>query len=103
MPRVIITAEVENGAEWERLFRTRGDLFRRQSVSKPIAFAVSDLLVATQSTSVTSPESKGFDAVTSGSVVEIATLKFTSVFVSTLIEATSNVGPATTEACVMHS
>ena len=28
MPRVIITAQVEDGAKWEEGFRTRGDLLR---------------------------------------------------------------------------
>jgi hypothetical protein len=41
MPRVIITAEVEDTAKWEEGFRTHGDLFRRQTVSK-VEFNVTD-------------------------------------------------------------
>jgi hypothetical protein len=40
MPKVIAIAEVEDGAKWEAGFRTHGDLFRSQSISKPISFAV---------------------------------------------------------------
>jgi len=39
MPRVVITAQVEDGVKWERGFRTHGDLFRSQTVTKPIDFA----------------------------------------------------------------
>ena len=33
MPRVLITAEVENLEKWEKGFRTHGDLFREMGVS----------------------------------------------------------------------
>ena len=36
MPRVIITAQVEDLAKWEEGFRTHGDLFRRQTITRPI-------------------------------------------------------------------
>jgi hypothetical protein len=43
MPRVIITADVEDAAKWEDGFRTHGELFRSQTVNKPINFATTDL------------------------------------------------------------
>lgn len=39
MPKVVVTAQVEDPVKWERGFRTHGDLFRSQSVTKPISFA----------------------------------------------------------------
>jgi hypothetical protein len=33
MPRVVVTAEVENLEKWEKGFRTHGDLFRQMGVS----------------------------------------------------------------------
>ena len=33
MPRVVVTAEVENLEKWEKSFRTHGDLFRQMGVS----------------------------------------------------------------------
>jgi len=41
MPRVIITAQVEDSAKWEEGFRTHGDLFRSQTVSR-VDFATTD-------------------------------------------------------------
>jgi hypothetical protein len=40
MPKVIVTAEVEDATEWEESFFTHGELFRSQTVSSPIEFAV---------------------------------------------------------------
>ena len=40
MPKVVITAEVEDPAKWEAGFRTHGDLFRSQTVTKPIDIAI---------------------------------------------------------------
>src|SRR4026208_527890 len=34
MPRVVVTAEVENLEKWEKSFRTHGDLFRQMGVSR---------------------------------------------------------------------
>ena len=34
MPRIIVTAEVEDGVAWEKGFRTHGDLFRAQTCSQ---------------------------------------------------------------------
>ncbi|MBS0341312.1 MAG: hypothetical protein JSS56_12360 [Proteobacteria bacterium] len=39
MAKVVITAQVENLEAWEKGFRTHGDLFRSQTVTKPISFA----------------------------------------------------------------
>ena len=36
MPKVVVTAQVEDLIRWEKGFRTRGDLFRSQTVTKPI-------------------------------------------------------------------
>ena len=41
MPKVIITAQVEDAAKWEEGFRTHGELFRSQTVNSPIHFYVS--------------------------------------------------------------
>jgi len=34
MPRVLVTAEVENLEKWEKSFRSHGDLFRQMGVSR---------------------------------------------------------------------
>ena len=39
MPKVVITAQVEDPVKWEKGFRTHGSLFKSQSVTKPINFA----------------------------------------------------------------
>lgn len=39
MPQVVVTAQVEDLKQWERGFRTHGDLFRSQTVTKPIGIA----------------------------------------------------------------
>lgn len=38
MPKVIVKVEVEDVAKWEEGFRTHGELFREQTVNKPIHF-----------------------------------------------------------------
>jgi hypothetical protein len=38
--RVVVIAEVEDPKKWEEGFRTHGDLFRSQSVKKPVDFAI---------------------------------------------------------------
>ena len=43
MPRVIVTADVEDAAKMEKGFRTHGELFRSQTVNKPINFTVTEL------------------------------------------------------------
>jgi hypothetical protein len=40
MPKVVVTAQVENPAKWEEGFRTHGDLFRSQTVTEPIRFGI---------------------------------------------------------------
>ena len=40
MAKVIATIQVEDGSKWEEGFKTHGDLFRSQTISKPIAFSV---------------------------------------------------------------
>jgi hypothetical protein len=42
MPKVVVTAQVEDVAKWEQGFRTHRDLFRSQSVSKPIDLGTTD-------------------------------------------------------------
>jgi ABC-type antimicrobial peptide transport system ATPase subunit len=42
MPKVIVVGQVEDLAKWEAGFRTHGDLFRSQTVVKPIEFTVSE-------------------------------------------------------------
>ncbi len=39
MPNVVVTAQVEDPAKWEEGFRTHGDLFRSQTITRPINFA----------------------------------------------------------------
>ena len=41
MPRIIITAQVEDAANWEKGFRTHGDLFREQTTTA-VNFTVTD-------------------------------------------------------------
>lgn len=36
MTKVIITADVEDAAKWEKGFRTHSDLFRKMSITTPI-------------------------------------------------------------------
>jgi len=38
MPKVVVVAQVEDPAKWEAGFRTHGDLFRSETVTKPIHF-----------------------------------------------------------------
>ena len=40
MPKVVITAQIEDPARWEEGFRTHGDLFRRQTIDNPIGFSI---------------------------------------------------------------
>ena len=41
MPKVIVTAKVDNAAKWEEGFRTHAYLFKSQTVNSPIQFNVS--------------------------------------------------------------
>ena len=38
MPKVVVTAQVEDLEKWEQGFRTHADLFRSQTVTKTISF-----------------------------------------------------------------
>ncbi len=40
MPKVVVTAQVEDSVKWEEGFRTHGDLFRSQTVTTPIDIAI---------------------------------------------------------------
>ena len=40
MPKVVVTAQVEDSVKWEEGFRTHGDLFRSETVTTPISFAI---------------------------------------------------------------
>ncbi len=40
MPKVVVTARVEDSVKWEEGFRTHGDLFRSETVTTPISFAI---------------------------------------------------------------
>ncbi|MGI9287126.1 MAG: hypothetical protein ACR2P1_17210 [Pseudomonadales bacterium] len=42
MPRVIVTAQIEDSVKWEEGFRTHGELFKSQTVNKPIYFNVTE-------------------------------------------------------------
>ncbi len=39
MPKVVVTTQVEDPVKWEEGFRTHGDLFRSQTVHRPVNFA----------------------------------------------------------------
>jgi hypothetical protein len=41
MPRIVVTAEVENLEKWEKGFRTHADLFRQMAISNKMEFATS--------------------------------------------------------------
>ncbi len=40
MPKVIVTAQVQDPVKWEEGFRTHGDLFRSETVHRPIDFSI---------------------------------------------------------------
>ena len=42
MPKIIVTAQVEDVVKWEEGFRTHGDLFRSQTVTKPIDLGIGE-------------------------------------------------------------
>jgi hypothetical protein len=46
MSKVLVVAQVEDPVKWEERFRTHGDLFRSQTVTKPINFGIEDNQVA---------------------------------------------------------
>jgi len=52
MPKVVVTAQVEDPVKWEKSFRTHGNLFRSQTVTNPL---VSRQSKAIRSRSASSP------------------------------------------------
>ena len=40
MPKVVLTAQVQDGSKWEAAFRTHGDVFRTYTLQAPIHFTV---------------------------------------------------------------
>ncbi len=42
MPRVVVTARVEDSAKFEQGFRTHGELFQSMTINKPIHFGVTE-------------------------------------------------------------
>jgi len=42
MAKVVVTAKVEDIVKWEEGFRTHGDLFRRQTITKPINISIGE-------------------------------------------------------------
>ncbi len=42
MPKVVVTAQVQDSVKWEEGFRTHGDLFRSQTVTAPIGYAINE-------------------------------------------------------------
>ena len=40
MPKVIATAQIEDAEQFEKGFRTHGELYRSQTISKPIHYSV---------------------------------------------------------------
>ena len=46
MAKVIITAQVQDGAKWEAAFHTHGDIFRTYGLTAPVAYTVAGNEVA---------------------------------------------------------
>ena len=46
MPKVIITAQVNNGAQWEAGFATHADLFRTYELIGPVEYSVNGNAIA---------------------------------------------------------
>ena len=42
MAKVVVTAQVKDLKKWEEGFRTHGDLFKRQRLTKPIDYGTGD-------------------------------------------------------------
>ena len=43
MSKVVVIAQIEDAAKWEKGFRTRGDLFRNSyTVTAPVSFAINE-------------------------------------------------------------
>jgi hypothetical protein len=46
MPKVVITAQVQDGVKWEANFRTHGDVFKTYNLRAPIQYTVAGNEVA---------------------------------------------------------
>ena len=43
MPRIVVTAQVEDAVKWDKGLRTHGDIFRNNyTVTAPVSFAISE-------------------------------------------------------------
>ena len=42
MPKVVVTAQVEEPVRWEEGFRTHGELFRSYTVDTPVTFGITE-------------------------------------------------------------
>lgn len=42
MAKVVATLQVEDGSKWEQGFQIHADLFKKQTIGKPIAYAVNN-------------------------------------------------------------
>ncbi len=42
MPKVVVTAQVEDTTKWEAGLRSRGDLLKSMTVTTPVRFAISE-------------------------------------------------------------
>jgi len=42
MAKVIVVANIKDPVKWEQGFRTHGDLFRSQTVRKPVSYGIAD-------------------------------------------------------------
>ena len=42
MPKVVVTAQVEEPVRWEEGFRTHGELFRSYTVDTPLTFGITE-------------------------------------------------------------
>jgi hypothetical protein len=42
VPKVVVVAQVKDRVKWEEGFRTHGDLFRTQTVTRPVTFGIAE-------------------------------------------------------------
>ena len=42
MAKVVVTAQCKDPVKWEQGFRTHGDLFRSQTVTRPISYGIGE-------------------------------------------------------------
>ena len=42
MPKVVVVAQVKDPVKWEKSFRTHGNLFRSETITKPINFGATE-------------------------------------------------------------